>query len=100
MSRAIAVIATAAAKRLDALTPAAREAVEQLRRELEHNPRLGVLRGSRGATGSQVVYRTRVEPRPGTQGLTVVYVYTYAPHPPAVVIISVTPDDPADEPRP
>jgi len=99
VTRAVAVIANAAAKRIDWLAPAAREAVERLRQELEGNPRLGVLRGSSKSPDSQKVYRTRIEPCSEVPGLTVVYVYTYHPRPPAVVIISVTPDDPAGEPR-
>ncbi len=45
---------------------------------------------------SLAVYRTRLEPREGMPGLTVVYVYTPQPHPPAVAIMTITPDDPDD----
>lgn len=97
MSRAIAVVAAAAAKRLQMLGPGARQAVEELRRELEENPKLGIRRGPMQGNGSLLVYRTRLEPREGTPGLTIVYVYTPQPHPAAVAIITITPDDTANE---
>lgn len=97
MSRAIAVVTAAAAKRLQALGPIARQTVEELRRELEENPKLGIRRGPVQGNGAMVVYRTRLEPREGAPGLTVVYVYTPQPHPPAVAIITVAPDDAGSE---
>ncbi|MFI5569883.1 hypothetical protein ACIA6T_21570 [Streptomyces sp. NPDC051740] len=97
MSRAVVVVATAAAKRLQMLGPVARQAVEELRRELEDNPKLGIRRGPLHDSGSLTVYRTRLEPREGTPGLTVVYVYTPQPHPPAVAIMTITPDDAENE---
>ncbi|MER5752760.1 hypothetical protein [Streptomyces sp. NPDC002088] len=97
MSRAIAVITASAAKRLHMLGPAAHQAVEELRRELEDNPRLGIRRGPVQGTGETVVYRTRIESREGMPGLTVVYVYAPQPHPAAVAIITVAPDDGGNE---
>ncbi|MDW8805812.1 hypothetical protein P1P68_13720 [Streptomyces scabiei] len=99
MSRAIAVTTASAAKRLRMLGPAAQQAVEELRGELEDNPRLGIRRGPVQGNGETVVYRTRIEPREGMPGLTVVYVYAPQPHPPAVAIITVAPDDGGNEPR-
>ncbi|WP_181803536.1 hypothetical protein [Streptomyces shenzhenensis] len=96
MTHVIAVITASAAKRLQALGPAAEQAVEALRQELETNPRLGVLRVS-GRNGQQV-YKTRLEPREAVPGLAVAYVYAPQPHPPAVAIITVTPDDTEDHP--
>ncbi|WP_314414153.1 hypothetical protein [Streptomyces sp. DSM 40484] len=93
MSRAIAVITVSAAKRLQMLGPATRQAVEELRQELEDNPKLGIRRGPVQGNGETFVYRTRLEPREDMPGLTVVYVYAPQPHPPAVAIITVTPDD-------
>lgn len=97
MSRAIAVITTSAAKRLQMLGPVAQQAVEELRRELEDNPKLGIRRGSVQGNGDTVVYRTRLEPRENMPGLTIVYAYAPQPHPPAVAIITVTPDDVSNE---
>ncbi|MFG3296523.1 hypothetical protein ACGF3G_48040 [Streptomyces sp. NPDC048179] len=99
MSRAIAVITASAAKRLQMLGLVAQQAVEELRRELEDNPRLGIRRGPLQGNGETVVYRTRLEPRESMSGLTVVYVYAPQPHPPVVAIITVTPDDGGDEPQ-
>ncbi|GAA3851041.1 hypothetical protein GCM10023084_01590 [Streptomyces lacrimifluminis] len=84
MSRAIAVITSAAAKRLQTLGPVAQQAVEELRRELEDNPKLGIRRGSVRGNGNTAVYRTRLEPREDVTGLTIVYAYAPQPHPPAV----------------
>ncbi len=73
MSRAIAVITSSAAKRLQTLGPVAQQAVEELRQELEDNPKLGVRRGSVQGNGATVVYRTRLEPRDDMPGLTIIY---------------------------
>lgn len=97
MSHVVAVVSEVAAHRLELLGPAARLAIEGLLKELEAAPRLGVLRHV-GADGRQEVYKTKIEPREGMPGLAVAYVYLPKPPPEAVVIISVTPDDPADEP--
>jgi len=97
LSHVVAVLSDVAAQRLDLLGPAARKAVEELLKELETVPRLGVLRHV-GADGRQEVYKTKLEPREGMPGLAVAYVYLPVPPPAAVVIIGVTPDDPADEP--
>ena len=99
MSRAIAVISASAAKRLQMLGLAAQQAVEELRLELEDNPRLGIRRGPVQGNGETVVYRTRLEPREGMPGLTVAYVYAPQPHPAAVAIITVAPDDGGSEPQ-
>ncbi|MGI5195062.1 hypothetical protein ACQEVY_15720 [Streptomyces sp. CA-288835] len=99
MSRAIAVITASVAKRLQMLGLVAQQAVEELRRELEDNPRLGIRRGSVQGNSETVVYRTRLEPREDMPGLTVVYVYAPQPHPAAVAIITVTPDDTGSEPQ-
>lgn len=97
MSRAIAVITSSAAKRLQTLGPVAQQAVEELRQELEDNPKLGVRRGSVPSNGDTVVYRTRLEPRDDMPGLTIIYAYAPQPHPPAVAIITATPDDVSNE---
>ncbi|MDW4911134.1 hypothetical protein RB628_38965 [Streptomyces sp. ADMS] len=97
MSRAIAVITSSAAKRLQTLGAAAQQAVEELRLELEDNPKLGVRRGLVHGNGGTVVYRTRLEPREDMPGPTVVYAYAPQPYPPAVAIITVTPDDVINE---
>lgn len=55
MSRAIAVTTASAAKRLQLLGPAAEQAVEELRGELEENPRLGIRRGPVQGNGDRVV---------------------------------------------
>ncbi|MFD7814133.1 hypothetical protein ACFV6E_14435 [Streptomyces sp. NPDC059785] len=99
MSRAIAVITGSAAKRLQTLGVTAQRAVEELRRELEDNPKLGIRRGPVQGRSDTVVYRTRLEPRTEMPGLTVVYVYAPQPHPPAVAIITVAPDDNEDDPE-
>lgn len=91
------MITSSAAKRLQTLGPVAQQAVEELRRELEDNPRLGIRRGSVHGDGATVVYRTRLEPREDLPGLTIVYAYAPQPHPPAVAIITVTPDDVSNE---
>jgi hypothetical protein len=80
VSRAVAVITASSAKRLQTLGPAAQQAVEELRQELEGNPKLGIRRGPVRGDCETVVYRTRLEARENMPGLTVVYVY--APHPP------------------
>lgn len=97
MSRVIAVITSSAEKRLQTLGPVAQQTVEELRRELEDNPKLGIRRGSVRGKGDTVVYRTRLEPREDMPGLTIVYAYAPQPHPPAVAIITVTPDDVSSE---
>lgn len=93
------MITSSAAKRLQTLGPVAQQAVEELRRELEDSPRLGIRRGSVNGDGATVVYRTRLEPREDLSGLTVVYAYAPQPYPPAVAIITVTPDDVSSEPQ-
>lgn len=93
------MITASAAKRLQTLGPVAEQAVEELRRELEDNPKLGIRRGPMRGNGETVVYRTRLEPREAMPGLTVVYVYAPQPHPAAVAIITVAPDDRANEPQ-
>ncbi|MCZ4509355.1 hypothetical protein O3Q52_14340 [Streptomyces sp. ActVer] len=99
MSRAVVVVTASAAKRLQTLGPVAQQAVEELRRELEDNPKLGIRRGTVQGDGGTVVYRTRLEPREDMPGLTVVYAYAPRPYPPAAAIITVTPDDVNDESR-
>ena len=49
--------------------------------------------------GDTVVYRTRLEPREDMPGLIIVYAYAPQPHPPAVAIITGTPDDVSREPQ-
>ncbi|MDN3024940.1 hypothetical protein [Streptomyces sp. S.PB5] len=93
MTRVVAVITESVVKCLELLGPVAGQAVEALRQELEGTPRLGVLRCARGG---QEVYKTRLERREGMPGLAVAYLYTLQPPPPAVAIITVTPDDVGD----
>ncbi|MHC5905372.1 hypothetical protein ACVNF4_15940 [Streptomyces sp. S6] len=97
MSHVVAVVSDVAAQRLELLGPVARQAVEELLKELEATPRLGVLRRV-GAGGRQEVYKTKLEPREGMPGLAVAYVYLPDPPPAAAVIIAITPDDPTEEP--
>lgn len=52
------MITASAAKRLQTLGLVAEQAVEELRRELEDNPRLGIRRGPVRGNGETVVYRT------------------------------------------
>ncbi|MCZ4509358.1 hypothetical protein O3Q52_14355 [Streptomyces sp. ActVer] len=73
MNRAVVVITASAAKRLQALGPVAQQAAEELRGELEENPKLGIQRGTVQGDGGTVVYRTRLEPREDMPGLTLVY---------------------------
>jgi hypothetical protein len=61
------------------------------------NTRDNIRRGPVQRNGDTVVYRTRLEPREDMPGLTVVYVYAPQPHPPAVAIITITPDDAGNE---
>jgi hypothetical protein len=70
----------------------AEQALEELRRELELAPRLGVLLGPRRPDGLEV-RKTRIEATSDVPGLAVAYVYTPSPPPPTVAITSVTPDD-------
>ncbi|MGW9031949.1 hypothetical protein ACWGQ5_49745 [Streptomyces sp. NPDC055722] len=95
---AIAVVIARAAARAKALGPAAEQAVENLRAELEHNPRLGIRRGTRARGGE--VYKTRIEPRPNMPGLAVSYLYLPEPPPPAVAIVTIVPDDAPEDDQP
>jgi hypothetical protein len=86
---AIAVVIARAAARAKVLGPAAEQAVEGLRAELEHNPRLGIRRGIRAR-----------EPRPNMPGLAVSYLYLPEPPPPAVAIVAIVPDDAPEADQP
>jgi hypothetical protein len=88
---AVAVVTERAAARAKQLGPAAEQAVEELRAELEYAPRLGIRRGTRAQGGE--TYKTRIEPRPGMPGLAVSYLYIPQPPPPAVAIVTIVPDD-------
>ncbi|MER6528417.1 hypothetical protein [Streptomyces sp. NPDC001508] len=90
MSGVIAAITERAAERAKGL--GAEHALERLRQELEQVPRLGVLLGLPGHDGTEV-RKTRIEPHGSVPGLAVAYVYTPAPPPPTVAIVSLTPDD-------
>ncbi|GAB7188956.1 hypothetical protein ATKI12_8787 [Kitasatospora sp. Ki12] len=93
---AVAVVTDRAAQRAKEL--GATEALEALRAELEHRPRLG--RPIRTVTegGQQVeLYSTRIEGDrvEGRPALNVVHAYAPAPPwPPAVRIAAVVPEDP------
>ncbi|WP_320782212.1 hypothetical protein [Streptomyces sp. CRN 30] len=90
MSGVIAAVTERAAQRVKEL--GAEQALEMLRQELELVPRLGVLLGPPRPDGIEV-RKTRIEPRGDVPGLAMAYVYTPAPPPPTVAIISATPDD-------
>jgi hypothetical protein len=90
MSGVIAAVTERAAERAKAL--GVERALENLRQELEEVPRLGVLLGLAGRDGVEV-RKTRIEPRDNAPGMAVAYVYTPAPPPPTVAIVSLTPDD-------
>ncbi|MEV5015311.1 hypothetical protein ACIGW1_18065 [Streptomyces sp. NPDC053780] len=90
MSDVIAVVTVRAAQLAKSL--GAEKSLEELRRELELVPRLGVLLGPRRQDGTEV-RKTRIEATAEVPGLAVAYVYTPAPPPPTVAITSVTPDD-------
>lgn len=94
MSDVIAVVTTRAAQVAKVL--GVERSLEDLRRELELVPRLGVLLGPRRQDGIEV-RKTRIEATREAPGLAVAYVYTPAPPPPTVAITSVTPDDGAAE---
>ncbi|MGW2543456.1 hypothetical protein ACWC5I_21875 [Kitasatospora sp. NPDC001574] len=95
---AVAVVTDRAAQHAKEL--GATEALEALRAELEHTPRLG--RPIRTITegGQQVeLYSTRIEAdrADGRPALNVVHAYAYAPAPPwppTVRIAAVVPEDP------
>ncbi|MBT2487583.1 hypothetical protein J7E96_03345 [Streptomyces sp. ISL-96] len=89
---AYAVISTRAQWRLATLPPEAYKAVEGLRQELEHTPRLGLPLGEPSADGRQV-FKTRLEARAGMPGLVVLYLYLPQPPPPGVTITTVLPDE-------
>ncbi|MGX1513508.1 hypothetical protein [Streptomyces collinus] len=90
MSNVIAVVTVRAAQL--AKTLGAEQSLEELRRELELVPRLGVLLGAHRQDGLEV-RKTRIEATSDAPGLAVAYVYTPAPPPPTVAITSITPDD-------
>ncbi|MER5309084.1 hypothetical protein ABT034_14990 [Streptomyces sp. NPDC002773] len=90
---AVAVVSQRVSERLKELGHVAAAAVEDLRRELEQGPRVGIRRDGPQNRHGGVAYKTWLEPRPGMPGLAVAYVYVATPLPPVMVIISVVPDD-------
>jgi hypothetical protein len=90
VSNVIAVVTVRAAQVAKDL--GAEQSLEELRRELELMPRLGVLLGRRRQDATEV-RKTRIEAAGEVPGLAVAYVYTPAPPPPTLAITSVTPDD-------
>ncbi|WP_406863295.1 hypothetical protein ABZO31_23760 [Streptomyces sp. HUAS MG47] len=72
------------------------KAVEELRQELERNPRLGLPLGEAAPDGRQV-FKTRIEARAGMPALVVVYLYLPAPPPPGISITTVVPHEDAAE---
>ncbi|BFV55066.1 hypothetical protein KCMC57_up01700 [Kitasatospora sp. CMC57] len=95
----VAVVTDRAAQRAKEI--GADDALERLRRELEHQPRLGRLIRTVTEGGQRVeLYSTRIEADPalGHPALNVVHAYAPAPPwPPTVRIAAVVPEDP---PRP
>lgn len=96
----VAVVTDRAAQR--AKNMGATDALETLRAELEHRPRLGRLIRTVTEGGQQVeLYSTRIEgdPAAGRPAVNVVHAYAPAPPwPPTVRIAAVVPDDPHPAP--
>lgn len=91
-------ITHAAAKRVAELGDEVSTAVEDLRQELSATPRLRRLVQVR--PGGVQVWTTRIEWRGTMPALSVTYVFVPGPWPPAAAIVSVVPDDGAEDQRP
>ncbi|MEV7177785.1 hypothetical protein [Kitasatospora sp. NPDC093679] len=93
----VAVVTDRAAQRAKEL--GADQPIERLRRELEHQPRLGwLIRTITEATQQIELYSPRIEGDPGTgrPAINVVHAYSPAPPwPPTVRIAAIVPEDPS-----